>query len=515
MLRRSTTVRYAYGIAAALLLGGGAYSMTTGTTAVVAGQAQNSPRALPPGGAPESFADLAERLSPAVVNISTTQRIPIRRQADPFEQFFRRFGQPDPRGQQSDEEDAPTRETGSLGSGFIISPDGYIVTNNHLIQSRTGDGTVDEVIVTLTDRTEYEARIVGRDESSDLALLKIDGENLPYVNWGESNNVRVGDWVIAIGNPLGLDGTVTAGIVSAIQRGLGTFSGPNRYIQTDAAINQGNSGGPMFDMAGNVVGVNSALISPTGASVGIGLAIPADTARPVIDSLRRGERVQRGYLGVRLQPIDEDIAAGLGLSTEDGEIVGAVVEGQAADQAGIRQGDVIVSINGQSVNSDDTVSYLIARVQPGTTVPVVIYRDGRRQTINVRVAERPSEAELRSGGNESEDPDDVMGSESEGAEAVELGMTLQPLTDRIRRALRLDSNVRGVIVTSVDPRSDAAEKRIQRGDVIVSVNRQRVSTPEDVEAAVAAARQAGRSSVLMLVKRGNNPETFVGISIAE
>ena len=357
-----------------------------------------------------------------------------------------------------------------------------------------------------------EARIVGRDEASDLALLKIDGDNLPYVNWGSSDDVRVGDWVIAIGNPLGLDGTVTAGIVSAIQRGLGF--GANRFIQTDAAINQGNSGGPMFDMQGNVVGVNSALISPTGASVGIGLAIPADTARPVIDSLRRGERVQRGYLGVGLQGLTEDIAAGLGLPNENGEIVRTVVDDQAADRAGIQQGDVIVSINGNEVNSDDTVSYLIARVEPGTTVPVVIYRDGRRQTIDVTVAERPSESELRAANN-NEDPEDVMGPEGEGDEAVELGMTLQPLTDRIRRALRLDSNVRGVIVTSVDPRSDAAEKRIQRGDVIISVNRQRVSTPEDVEAAVAAARDAGRSSVLMLVKRGNNPEAFVGISIAE
>ncbi|MBB3764412.1 Do family serine endopeptidase [Sphingomicrobium lutaoense] len=498
-------MRYAYGIAAALLLGGTAYSMTTGTT--VGQVAQNAPRPVPVAGAPESFADLAERLAPTVVNISTRQRIPVRRQADPFQEFFRRFQNQPP--SQDDGEEGPTRETGSLGSGFIISPDGYIVTNNHLIQSRTGNGTVDEVIVTLTDRTEYDARIVGRDESSDLALLKIDGANLPYVNWGNSDNVRVGDWVIAIGNPYGFDGTVTAGIVSAIQRGVNT--GPNRYIQTDASINQGNSGGPMFDMAGNVVGVNSALISPTGASVGIGLAIPADQARPVIEALRRGERPQRGYLGVGLQGLDEDIAAGLGLPSERGELVRTIVPGEAAQKAGIRQGDVIIAINGQEVNQDQTVSYLAARLRPGTKVPVVIIRDGRRQTLELTVGERPTEEEMRRAQQES--GDGMV--EEDRAQTRELGMALQPLTDRIRNALRLDDDLQGVIITRVDPSSDAFEKGLRRGDVIMSVNRQRVTSPEQVEQAVGAARDAGRSSVLMLIKRGRAPEAFIGIRIAD
>ena len=297
----------------------------------------------------------------------------------------------------------PTRETGSLGSGFIISPDGYVVTNNHLIASASGTGTVDSVTVILADRKEYPARIVGRDAASDLALLKVDGSNLPFVNFGDSTRVRVGDWVIAIGNPYGLGGTVTAGIISALHRGITGAGAYDRYIQTDASINMGNSGGPMFDMAGNVIGVNSALISPTGASVGIGLAIPAEAAKPVIDALRRGQAPQRGYLGVSLQPLDENIAASLGLPKDQGELVRSTVPGQAAARAGIQQGDVILRVNGQPANPDQTVSYLIANTTVGSRVPLDIIRDGRRQTIQAVVGQRPSEEELaRQGGGEED-----------------------------------------------------------------------------------------------------------------
>ncbi|HVH49771.1 MAG TPA: trypsin-like peptidase domain-containing protein, partial [Sphingomicrobium sp.] len=278
-------MRYAYGVATALLLGGSAFSIASGP--VGAQVAQNAPQAMAPRGAPQSFADLAAKLQPAVVNISTKQRVAVRRQADPFEEFFRRFGAPAPQNPQGPQQQGPqTRETGSLGSGFIISPDGYIVTNNHLIQGADGTGTVDSVTVTLTNRREYPARIIGRDSTSDLALLKIEGQNLPFVNWGDSTRSRVGDWVLAIGNPYGLGGSVTAGIISALHRGITGAGAYDRYIQTDASINMGNSGGPMFDLNGNVIGINSALISPTGASVGIGLAIPAELAKPVIDSLR-------------------------------------------------------------------------------------------------------------------------------------------------------------------------------------------------------------------------------------
>jgi serine protease Do len=475
--------------------------------------AQNAPSAIVPrAGAPTSFADLASRLAPAVVNISTRQRVPVRRQVDPFEEFFRRFGQPAPEGQGQGQDGPATREAGSLGSGFLISPDGYIVTNNHLIQGVNGTGTVDSITITLSDRREFPARVIGRDSASDLALLKIEGSNLPYVSWGDSARARVGDWVVAIGNPYGLGGTVTAGIISALHRGGITGGAYDRYIQTDASINMGNSGGPMFDMAGNVIGINSALISPTGASVGIGLAIPAEAAKPVIDALRRGQRPERGYLGVGLQPLDENIADSLGLPKDRGELVRTVVPGEPAAKAGIQQGDVILKVGGRDVTPDETVSYLIANTAVGSRVPLEIIRDGRRQTLTVQVGQRPTEEELaQQQGND--DQDEALGQEAPVQPGTALGLSLQPLNPQIVRALNLPETVRGVVITSVDPNSDASEKGIRRGDVILSVNRQAVTTPAQVLAAVDAARRAGRSSVLLLVKRGQAPEAFVGVKI--
>ncbi|MEO7504868.1 MAG: Do family serine endopeptidase [Sphingomicrobium sp.] len=510
-------MRYAYGVAAALLLGGTAFSLATGQAG--AQVAQNAPAQFAPrAGAPLSFADLAARLQPAVVNISTKQRVAVRKQSDPFEEFFRRFGAPDgtaPQGQgQSQGDQAPTRETGSLGSGFIISPDGYVVTNNHLIQGADGNGTVDSVTVILTDRKEYSARIVGRDVASDLALLKIDGTNLPYVNWGDSTRARVGDWVIAIGNPYGLGGTVTAGIISALHRGITGLGAYDRYIQTDASINMGNSGGPMFDMAGNVIGINSALISPTGASVGIGLAIPAELAQPVIDTLRRGQSVQRGYLGVGLQPLDENIAASLGLPKDKGELVRSVVPGQAAARGGVQQGDVILRVNGQEVTPDQTVSYLVANTGVGSRIPLDIVRDGKRQTLNIMVGQRPSEDVLaKQIGGGGEEDGSAMNVEKPVAPGTALGLSLQALTPQIARAVNLPATAKGVIVTAVDPSSDASDKGIRRGDLIMSVNRVPVTSPAAVVATVEAARRAGRTSVLLLLKRGQSPEAFVGVAI--
>jgi serine protease Do len=508
-------VRYAYGVAMALLLGGTAFSVATGQAG--AQVAQNAPSAIVPrAGAPTSFADLASRLAPAVVNISTKQRVPVRRQVDPFEEFFRRFGGQVPEGQgQGQGQDSPqTREAGSLGSGFIISPDGYIVTNNHLIQGANGTGTVDSVTITLSDRREFPARIIGRDSASDLALLKIEGSNLPFVNWGDSTRARVGDWIVAIGNPYGLGGTVTAGIISALHRGVTGSGAYDRYIQTDASINMGNSGGPMFDMAGNVIGINSALISPTGASVGIGLAIPAEAAKPVIDALRRGQRPERGYLGVGLQPLDENIAAALGLPKDRGELVRSVVPGQAAARAGIQQGDVILKVGGRDVTPDETVSYLIANSSVGARVPLEIIRDGRRQSLQVQVGQRPTEEELARQAGGGQDQDEALGEEAPVAPGTALGLSLQPLNPQILRALNLPENTRGVVITSVDANSDASEKGIRRGDVIISVNRQAVTTPAQLLAVVDAARRAGRTSVLLLVKRGQAPEAFVGIDIS-
>lgn len=512
--KESGQVRYAYGVAMALLLGGTAFSLATGQAG--AQVAQNAPSAMAPRpGAPMSFADLTARLQPAVVNISTKQRVPVRTQSDPFEEFFRRMDPSLPPGGQQGQGGGNrprTRETGSLGSGFIISPDGYVVTNNHLIQGAGGNGTVDSVTVITADRREYPARIVGRDETSDLALLKIEGSNLPYVQWGDSTKARVGDWVLAIGNPYGLGGTVTAGIISALHRGITGVGAYDRYIQTDASINMGNSGGPMFDLNGNVIGINSALISPTGASVGIGLAIPAELAKPVIDSLRRGQRPQRGYLGVGLQPLDENIAPSLGLPKDRGEIVRSVVPGGPADRGGLKQGDVILRVNGQDVTPEETVSYLIANTQVGSRAALEIVRGGRRQTLNVAVGQRPTEEELAKlggGGGQGQPGND----NSPAGPSRALGLSLATLTPELARAANLPAGARGVIVTAVDPNSAAGDEGLQRGDLIISVNQQLVTSPDQVVAAVEAARRGGRSSVLLLVKRGSAPEAFVGIDL--
>jgi len=514
--KESGKVRYAYGVAMALLLGGTTFSLATGQAG--AQVAQNGPgtSALAPRpGAPMSFADLVAKLQPAVVNISTKQRVPVKAaQADPFEEFFRRMDPTTPQGGSGGSNDNPqprTREAGSLGSGFIVSPDGYIVTNNHLIQGLTGTGTVDQVTVTLTNGKEYPARIVGRDDTSDLALLKIDGRNLPFVNWGDSTRARVGDWIIAIGDPYGVGSTVTAGIISALHRGITGAGAYDRYIQTDAAINMGNSGGPMFDLDGNVIGINSALISPTGASVGIGLAIPAELAKPVIDSLMKGQRPQRGYLGVGLQAVDEDLAPALGIPKNTGEIVRTVVANGPAARGGLVQGDVIVSVGGKPVTADQTVSYLVANSPVGSRVPLEIIRNGKRGTVNVQVAERPTEEALAkiSGGDTGAQGGTGL---SPTVPQRALGLSLAPLTPDVARAANLPAGSHGVIITSVDPNSPSGEQ-LQRGDLIVSVNNQLVTTPAQVIAAIDTARKAGRSSVLLLIKRGNSPEGFVGIDI--
>ncbi|MEO7654670.1 MAG: Do family serine endopeptidase, partial [Sphingomicrobium sp.] len=508
--KESEKVRYAYGVAMALLLGGTAFSLSTGQAG--AQVAQNSPAALAPrAGAPMSFADLVAQLQPAVVNISTKQRVPVRAQVDPFEEFFRRF---DPNGQQQQQQQQlpqrpqqggpgpnqpRTRETGSLGSGFIISGDGYVVTNNHLIRGAGGNGVVDTVTVITSDRKEYSARIIGRDETSDLALLKIEGRNLPFVRWGDSTRARVGDWVLAIGNPYGLGGSVTAGIISALHRGI-TGVGPyDRYIQTDAAINMGNSGGPMFDLNGNVIGINAALISPTGSNVGIGLAIPTEAAKPVIDALMKGQVPQRGYLGVSLQSLDETLAPAYGLPKDSGEIVRTVVAGGPADKAGLKQGDVILRVNGQAVTPEQTVSYLIANVPVGSRVPLDIVRGGKRLTLTVTVAQRPTEDALARLNNGADDGNpDGPPSSGQLAPQTALGLGLTPLTPELITRGNLPPDARGVMVTSVDPNSDAAERGLQRGDLIMSVNNQAVTNPAQVVALVDQARRGGRTGVVLL-----------------
>ena len=514
-------MRYVYGITGALLLGGAAATLTLNPLG--AQVAQNEPgtiaAATPRPGAPMSFADLAERLQPAVVNISTDQRVEVQQRRLPpgFEEFFRRFGGEIPFSQ------GPITQRGqSLGSGFIISPDGYIVTNNHVVAPAHPQAVVEQIRVTLADGTELEAEVVGRDVPSDLAVLKVNPRGrLPFVRFGDSTRTRVGDWVVAIGNPFGLGGTVTAGIVSALHRNLNAGN-YDRYIQTDAPINSGSSGGPMFDLNGNVIGINTALISPTGGNVGIGFAIPAEQARPVVEALVRGERFQRGYIGVTLQGLEDGVAEAIGLARNQGEMVVTVAPGGPAERAGLRPRDVILSVAGQPVTSNETVAYLVARQPVGSRVPVQILRGGDRRTVQITIAERPTEEELArlsgaavpEAGGEAETKQE---SQSEGQRSAQrsLGIAVQTLTPAIARQLQLsDPNVRGIVIASVDPNSDASRKGLQPGDIVLEINGTATPTPEAAAAAVEASRRAGRETVLLLVRRGNGPPRYFGVQLS-
>ena len=376
-------MRYAYAISGALLVGGAAATLALQPPAG-AQTAQNEPAAMaaavPRPGAPLSFADLVARLQPAVVNISTKQSIKVQPQTNPFQgtPFQDFFGS----GQDQSGGAPVTRQAQSLGSGFLISPDGYVVTNNHVVAPGARGATVESITVILTDRKEYKARLIGRDQASDLALLKIDGTNLPFVRFGDSTKTRVGDWIVAIGNPFGIGSTVTAGIVSALHRSTGQGGAYDRFIQTDAAINQGNSGGPMFDLNGNVIGINSQIFSQSGGNIGIGFAIPAEEAKPIIDTLMKGVSVQRGYLGVGIQPLGEDDGAALGLPKGRGELINRVEPGGPAEKAGIKTGDIVLRVNGQDVTVDQTLSYLVANVKPGGPIRLDVNRDGKPLSLN-------------------------------------------------------------------------------------------------------------------------------------
>ncbi len=519
-------MRYAYAITAALLAGGATATLTM-QQPVGAQVAQNAPgtiaAAAPRPGAPMSFADLAARLQPAVVNISTTQKIQVKGNGNafagtPFEELFKRFGGG---GGGTDESGKPiTREATSLGSGFIISPDGYVVTNNHVISGGDPNGgtsaVVSSITVTLPDRKEYKATIVGRDQASDLALLKIEAKGLPFVQFGDSTRTRVGDWVVAIGNPFGLGGTVTAGIVSALHRSIGANGAFDRYIQTDASINQGNSGGPMFDLQGNVIGINTAIFSPTGGNVGIGFAIPAEEAKPIIETLKSGNKIKRGYLGVGIQPMTEDIAAGLGLPKDRGEIVARVEPGEAAARGGVRQGDVIVKVNGQDVTPDNTLSYIVAKTAVGTKMPIEIIRDGQPKTLVVTLGERPPEDQLAAAGNPGEDDgDDSNGAPTAPDQSTRntLGLGLQTLTPDLARRLGLAGTLRGVVINYVDPSSDAGTQGFQPRDVILQIDQTPVATTQAAAAVVEAARKAKKATVLLFVQRGNNPGRYIGVKL--
>ncbi|PKP96680.1 MAG: protease [Alphaproteobacteria bacterium HGW-Alphaproteobacteria-13] len=496
-------MRYVYGITSALLAGGTALALVT-QSPVGAQVAQNESseiaKVLPRSGAPESFADLVEQLQPAVVNISTKQEVTLGVRLNPF------AGTREP----------ITQEQQGGGSGFLISADGYIVTNNHVISGGPRGEAVNEVTVTLTNRKEYKAKIIGRDAASDLALLKIDAGGLPFVKFADSSTARVGDWVVAIGNPLGLGSTVTAGIISAVQRNLGQGGAYDRYIQTDTAINRGNSGGPLFDLQGNVVGINNMLISPVGANIGVNFAIPADAAIPVINALRAGEPVQRGYLGIGIAPVDEDVAAALGLPKNRGEFVQRVEPDGAAAKAGLKRGDVVTKVNGKDVTPQQTLSYIVANTKPGTRIPLEVVRDGKTITLNAVVGTRPPEEQLAGANFDPEDeqamPDDPKGSADTTIQS-ELGLAVQMLTPDIARSVGVDSDTKGLVIGAVSSNSDAGRKGLRRGDVILSANRAPVTSSEALAKVVTDAKKAGRDAVLLEILRRGGPSAFIAIRV--
>ena len=509
-------MRYSYGLTSALLLGGAALTLATGYPAgaqVAQNDDSQMARVVPRAGAPESFADLTAQLQPAVVNISTRQRILVATQnpfaGTPFEGLFgNRGGSP---GQPQ------TREAQSLGSGFIISADGYIVTNNHVIAPQ-GRGEVEEITVTLSDGTELPAKLIGNDASSDLAVLKIERrEPFPFVRFGDSSQARVGDWVIAIGNPFALGGTVTSGIVSAVYRNTGSGGAYDRYIQTDASINRGNSGGPLFDMQGNVIGINNAIFSPSGGSVGIGFAIPAEIAAPIVQKLRAGQEIARGYLGISIQPVAGDLADSLDLPQNRGEFVQSVEPGQAADRAGIKPGDVVTKVNGREVTSDQTLSFIVANIAPGTRIPIELYREGQRRTVTAVVGKRPSEEELAQSQLFSGDPqpDESRVAPGTGGTALaqSLGLQVAPMTPRYAQQLGVSADTAGLVILGVDPNADAGQKGLQPGDIVVTANYRPVNTIADLEAIVAEAKSANRESVLLRIQRRGRPLTYLPVRL--
>jgi serine protease Do len=450
-------------------------------------------------------------LQPAVVNISTRQRIQVQTAQNPFAGtpfeglFGGRGGSAQP----------TTREAQSLGSGFIISADGYVVTNNHVI-SPQGKGEVEEITVTTSDGTEYPAKLIGNDSASDLAVLKIERPSpFPFVKFGDSSQARVGDWVIAIGNPFALGGTVTSGIVSAVYRNTGSGSAYDRYIQTDASINRGNSGGPLFDMQGNVIGINNAIFSPSGGSVGIGFAIPAEIAAPIVAKLRTGQEITRGYLGVQIQPVTGDLADSLNLPQNRGEFVQSVEPGQAADKAGIKPGDVVTKVNGQDVTNDQTLSFLVANIAPGTRVPIELYREGERRSVTLTVGKRPTDEELAQSqlfnNNRQSDESSSDRTGPTGALSQNLGLQLSPMTPRYAQQLGVSPDSGGLVILDVDDGSDAGLKGLQPGDIVVSANYKSVDSIAELEAIVANAKANG--SVLLRIQRRGQPLQYVPIRL--
>ena len=449
----------------------------------------------------DQFADVVERVKGAVVNVSVTEKLAkvhgtprmMIPEDGPAAELFRRFfgekGMPD-------FGDAMPHEVQGQGSGFIVDPAGYIVTNHHVI-----DGAK-EITVSLADGSKHKARVQGWDDKTDIAVLKIDaGKPLPHVQFGDSDAVRIGEWVLAVGNPFGLGGTVTAGIVSA--RGRDIQSGPyDDYLQVDAPINRGNSGGPLFDTTGRVVGINTAIFSPSGGNVGIGFAIPASTAASVVDQLRSEGRIERGWLGVLLQPVSAEIAEGLGLAAEGGSLVANVEPDSPAAKAGLKPGDVVLAVNGRPLESVKALARAVADTRPGSTLTLQVSREQQTRDVQVVIGSPPGAGQVA-----------AAAEQADAGSAPRLGLALAPLTEQTRARLGIEKEAQGVVVARVEQDSPAAQAGIRPGSLISMVGQRSVNAPEDVVKAVADAAAEKRSSVLLLVE-SEGEKRFVPVRLS-
>jgi serine protease Do len=454
---------------------------------------------------PESLAPLAEKISPSVVNITTSTLVEGRTgprgivpEGSPFEDFFREF-QARNRG---DDDSAPApRRSSALGSGFVISEDCYVVTNNHVIEG------ADEITIEFFSGRELTATVIGTDPNTDIALLKVEADGpLPFVNFGNSDGARVGDWVIAMGNPLGQGFSVSAGIVSARNRALsGTY---DDYIQTDAAINRGNSGGPLFNMDGQVIGVNTAILSPNGGSIGIGFSMAANVVTRVVDQLKEFGETRRGWLGVRIQDVTDDVADAMGLADAAGALITDVPEGPARD-AGLETGDVIMSFDGVEVADTRGLVRQVGNSPVGATVRVTVLREGKTQTIAVVLGRRED-----ADGTETPEAEEEQATPEAPEMSSLMGLTVTPLTDDVRQELGASDDMTGLAVTEVAEGSEAFEKGLRAGDIITEAGQQQIETIADLNDRVEAAREAGRKSLLLLVRRAGDPR-FVALTLEE
>ncbi|MVA97190.1 Do family serine endopeptidase [Nitratireductor sp. CAU 1489] len=473
---------------------------------LVAGATVSMPQALAQNAGPASVADLADGLIEAVVNISTSQTtrggrdavpMPKLPEGSPFQDFFDEFFR------NRDGDDSRPRKVQSLGSGFVIdAEEGIIVTNNHVIAD------ADEIEANFSDGSKLKAELIGRDTKTDLAILKVDPtkKKLTAVSFGDSEKMRVGDWVLAIGNPFGLGGSVSIGIVSANNRDIN--SGPyDDYIQTDAAINRGNSGGPLFNMAGQVIGINTAIISPSGGSIGIGFSIPAKLAVNVIDQLREFGETRRGWLGVRIQPVTDDIAESLGMATAKGALVAGIVKDGPVDDGSVQPGDVIIRFDGQDIIDMRDLPRIVAESPVGKAVDVVIVRKGEESTVKVTLGRLEDGEQLASAETGGEGGDGG----ASVATATVLGMTIAELDDPARQRFEISEDVSGVVVTEVAPDSAAMEKGIAAGDVITEIAQESVSTPQQVMDRITALKEQGRKNALLMLASKSGELRFVTV----